>query len=159
MKLSISTAAVCAGVFLATSNVNAFSVSSSPALARSMTATTSTAIFSTMADSGSPPKSSDASTVSDAEIPTNLPSEKGMDYVPLATMLATGQLAEADQVCIYVYMSYQLFRFFHQWRVIISMNDDNYKSLVYTSVSSFFSFLQINSLFFQLSIVCVCVYI
>ena len=99
MKLSISTAAVCAGVFLATSNVNAFSVSSTPALTRSMS-TTSTAIFSTMADSGSPPKSSDATTVSDAEIPTNLPSEKGMDYVPLATMLATGQLAEADQVCI-----------------------------------------------------------
>jgi hypothetical protein len=33
------------------------------------------------------------------EIPTNLPSDCGMDYVPLATMLATGQLAEADQVC------------------------------------------------------------
>lgn len=31
-------------------------------------------------------------------IPTNLPSECGMDYVPLATMLATGQIAEADQV-------------------------------------------------------------
>ncbi|KAL7578427.1 hypothetical protein ACA910_012821 [Epithemia clementina (nom. ined.)] len=31
-------------------------------------------------------------------IPTNLPSECGMDYVPLATMLATGQLAEADQI-------------------------------------------------------------
>ena len=32
------------------------------------------------------------------DIPTNLPSECGMDFVPLATMLATGQLAEADQV-------------------------------------------------------------
>ena len=31
------------------------------------------------------------------EIPTVLPSDMGMDYVPLATMLATGQLAEADQ--------------------------------------------------------------
>lgn len=31
------------------------------------------------------------------EIPTNLPSDMGMDYVPLATMLATGQLEEADQ--------------------------------------------------------------
>jgi hypothetical protein len=31
------------------------------------------------------------------DIPTNLPSEKGMDYVPLATMLATGQFQEADQ--------------------------------------------------------------
>ena len=40
-----------------------------------------------------------ASTASVSEdIPTNLPSECGMDYVPLATMLATGQLAEADQV-------------------------------------------------------------
>jgi hypothetical protein len=34
----------------------------------------------------------------DVTIPTNLPSECGMDYVPLASMLATGQLAEADQV-------------------------------------------------------------
>ena len=33
-------------------------------------------------------------------VPTNLPSECGMDYIPLATMLATGQLAEADQVSI-----------------------------------------------------------
>jgi hypothetical protein len=31
------------------------------------------------------------------EIPTNLPSDAGMDYVPLATMLATGQYEEADQ--------------------------------------------------------------
>jgi len=35
--------------------------------------------------------------VADVEIPTKLPSDVGMDYVPLATMLATGQLAEADQ--------------------------------------------------------------
>ena len=34
----------------------------------------------------------------DVTIPTNLPSDCGMDYVPLASMLATGQLAEADQV-------------------------------------------------------------
>eukprot|EP00545_Synedropsis_sp_CCMP1620_P007642 CAMPEP_0119006416 /NCGR_PEP_ID=MMETSP1176-20130426/2281_1 /TAXON_ID=265551 /ORGANISM="Synedropsis recta cf, Strain CCMP1620" /LENGTH=226 /DNA_ID=CAMNT_0006958325 /DNA_START=27 /DNA_END=707 /DNA_ORIENTATION=- len=38
-----------------------------------------------------------ASSNEEPEIPTNLPSEKGMDYVPLATMLATGQLEEADQ--------------------------------------------------------------
>lgn len=52
-----------------------------------------------MADSGKPPAhaSPDAG-ISDAEIPTKLPSDVGMDYVPLATMLATGQLAEADQV-------------------------------------------------------------
>jgi hypothetical protein len=31
-------------------------------------------------------------------IPTSLPSEKGVDYVPLATLLATGNFKEADQV-------------------------------------------------------------
>jgi len=51
-----------------------------------------------MADSGKPPAHSDAEAhIADAEIPTKLPSDVGMDYVPLATMLATGQLAEADQ--------------------------------------------------------------
>mmetsp|Transcript_19385 Transcript_19385/g.46828 ORF Transcript_19385/g.46828 Transcript_19385/m.46828 type:complete len:239 (-) Transcript_19385:294-1010(-) len=50
------------------------------------------------AEAGAPPATSEASTdMSDAEIPTNLPSDCGMDYIPLATMLATGQLAEADQ--------------------------------------------------------------
>jgi len=52
--------------------------------------------FSTLAS----PKSSSSlhSTVADDEtIPTNLPSECGMDYVPLATMLATEQFEEADQ--------------------------------------------------------------
>lgn len=53
-----------------------------------------------MADSGVPPETSEASEahVAEEEIPTNLPSDVGMDYIPLATMLATGQLAEADQV-------------------------------------------------------------
>ena len=37
-------------------------------------------------------------TAPEDEIPTNLPSDIGMDYVPLATMLATGQFEEADQV-------------------------------------------------------------
>jgi len=51
-----------------------------------------------MADAGKPPAESDAdANVADVEIPTKLPSDVGMDYVPLATMLATGQLAEADQ--------------------------------------------------------------
>jgi hypothetical protein len=55
---------------------------------------------STMAESGVPPSTSDASDgVEEWEIPTKLPSDVGMDYIPLATMLATGQLAEADQVC------------------------------------------------------------
>ena len=38
------------------------------------------------------------SDLADVEIPTNLPTDCGMDYVPLATMLATGQFQEADQV-------------------------------------------------------------
>lgn len=51
-----------------------------------------------MADSGKPPAHADGdANMADAEIPTNLPSDVGFDYVPLATMLATGQLAEADQ--------------------------------------------------------------
>jgi len=51
-----------------------------------------------MADSGVPAETAAPSeSVEDAEIPTNLPSDVGMDYVPLATMLATGQLVEADQ--------------------------------------------------------------
>lgn len=37
-------------------------------------------------------------TADDETIPTNLPSDCGMDYVPLATMLATEQFEEADQV-------------------------------------------------------------
>jgi hypothetical protein len=68
----------------------------------------SSVLFSTVTDgekvgsstaAGVPPATSEASgNIEDAEIPTNLPSACGMDYVPLATMLATGQLAEADQV-------------------------------------------------------------
>jgi hypothetical protein len=34
----------------------------------------------------------------DLAVPTVLPSDCGMDYIPLANMLATGQLVEADQV-------------------------------------------------------------
>jgi hypothetical protein len=53
-----------------------------------------------MADSGVPPATSESSSsIADGvDIPTNLPSDAGLDYVPLATMLASGQLAEADQV-------------------------------------------------------------
>jgi hypothetical protein len=36
--------------------------------------------------------------VEDDTIPMNLPSDCGMDYIPLATMLATEQFEEADQV-------------------------------------------------------------
>jgi hypothetical protein len=52
-----------------------------------------------MADAGVPAATSETSEVADdADIPTHLPSECNMDYIPLANMLATGQLAEADQV-------------------------------------------------------------
>lgn len=53
-----------------------------------------------MAESGVPPVQSEPTDVEGIEIPINLPSDVGMDYVPLATMLASGQLAEADQVCL-----------------------------------------------------------
>ena len=39
-----------------------------------------------------------SATADDETIPTNLPSDCGMDYIPLATMLATEQFEEADQV-------------------------------------------------------------
>ena len=59
----------------------------------------SSIMSSTMADSGVPPTStSTVSEVPEADIPKTLPSDVGMDYVPLATMLATGELAKADQV-------------------------------------------------------------
>jgi len=44
-----------------------------------------------------PPATSAATDVEEVDIPSVLPSEVGMDYVPLATHLATGQLAKADQ--------------------------------------------------------------
>lgn len=63
---------------------------------------TAVAVSATMAEAGVPAASSeaDADATDDIELfPTNLPSDCGMDYIPLATLLATGQLAEADQVC------------------------------------------------------------
>ena len=55
-----------------------------------------------MAEAGIPPSTAEPSMemADEMSVPTNLPSECGMDYIPLATMLATGQLAEADQVSI-----------------------------------------------------------
>jgi len=50
-----------------------------------------------MADAGIPPAHSDSTDVEDGDIPSFLPSDVSMDYIPLATMLATGQLADADQ--------------------------------------------------------------
>ena len=59
-----------------------------------------------MADAGVPATATDSVAAAsyhspvDVQTPTSrdLPSDVGFDYVPLATMLATGQLAEADQV-------------------------------------------------------------
>ena len=45
-----------------------------------------------------PPATSAFTEVEEVDIPAILPSDVGMDYVPLATYLATGQLAKADQV-------------------------------------------------------------
>jgi len=79
----------------------------------------SSTLFSTMADSGVPPASAEASSVEDELIPTKLPSDVGMDYVPLATMLASGQLAEADQVsftlslCRFSYLYSHFISFIH----------------------------------------------
>jgi GUN4-like len=39
----------------------------------------------------------ETSSAADTEIPTYLPSEMGVDYIPLATMLATGDFEAADQ--------------------------------------------------------------
>lgn len=72
----------------------------------SSSSSSSSRLYSTMADAGIPPtKTSEgdaATSNADAEvtIPTNLPSDVGFDYVPLASCLATGQWAEADQVCV-----------------------------------------------------------
>ena len=88
--------------------VSAFTVSRPPpppppAAARITPQHTFTLVLSVTTD---PVTESDSTTVNesaeveatDVTIPTNLPSACGMDYVPLASMLATGQLAEADQV-------------------------------------------------------------
>ena len=85
--------------------VSAFTVSRPPPPppARTTTQHPFTLVLSVTTD---PVTESDSTTVNesaeveatDVTIPTNLPSACGMDYVPLASMLATGQLAEADQV-------------------------------------------------------------
>ncbi len=99
MRLFLSTTLV-----LLASSASAFAPTTN--MCRTTTPQHSTTLFeaataseTNMADSGKPPAqaSSDVN-IADVEIPTKLPSDVGMDYVPLATMLATGQLAEADQV-------------------------------------------------------------
>merc|ERR1711865_1152207 len=56
-------------------------------------------LYSTTAAEATDAADAAADTSEDEEmtIPTNLPSDCGMDYIPLATMLATGQFEEADQ--------------------------------------------------------------
>jgi hypothetical protein len=75
-----------------------------------------------MADSGVPPATSAATDVTDMEIPINLPSDCGMDYIPLATMLATGQLAEADQVCLVEYKIWAAFFVLTLTFTLVSLN-------------------------------------
>jgi hypothetical protein len=60
--------------------------------------TDSTAAAAAAEDDETEDSADAASTDEDIMIPTNLPSDVGMDYIPLATMLATGQFEEADQV-------------------------------------------------------------
>ena len=109
MRLLLSSALVLlAGYSATTTDAFAPVTSSGRTICNSsrQQSTTTTPLFDTavadetsMADSGKPPEhASEDAHVADAEIPTKLPSDVGMDYVPLATMLATGQLAEADQV-------------------------------------------------------------
>jgi len=92
MKLSIAT--TLAAIAAISTPACAFAPQSNVAI---RAAPSTSVVFSTMADSGVPPTSAEATAVADELIPTKLPSDVGMDYVPLATMLASGQLAEADQ--------------------------------------------------------------
>lgn len=93
MRLLTSTA-----VLLLAASANAFAPAPICRHQHGVVCMSETATPETMADAGKPPASADSdSNMADVEIPTKLPSDCGMDYVPLATMLATGQLAEADQ--------------------------------------------------------------
>ena len=102
MRISLPAASLAAllAVLIGRPTCDAFS-SPTPFVTKQATSFVSLALTTaaaSMADSGVPPETSEASDVPEEEIPTNLPSDVGMDYIPLATMLATGQLAEADQV-------------------------------------------------------------
>ena len=86
MRLSV----VCASIIACAGNTAAFTVPSA-AFARQ-----SVLVFSAVA--GEPAAEVEkVESIEDVDVPTNLPSAVGMDYVPLATMLATGQFQEADQ--------------------------------------------------------------
>jgi len=97
MRLSFIAATLA--IAIQSNSINAFTVSPT-GLTRSVGVSqlSSTVVFeSAMAESGVPPSKTAASAVEDSVIPSKLPSDVGMDYVPLATMLATGQILEADQ--------------------------------------------------------------
>lgn len=98
MKLTIAT---IAAVVATSSSVNGFAPQLHFAIKTPATtiAAPTTALFSTMADSGVPPATS-VGEVEDGILPTKLPSDVGFDYVPLASALAAGDLAQADQVRI-----------------------------------------------------------
>jgi len=100
MRLSILSTALA--LFLQSNSIDSFSanptcLSSKTFVSSSLASKTNVWSSSAMAESGVPPAETEASYVEDGEIPAKLPSDVGMDYVPLATMLATGQLLEADQ--------------------------------------------------------------
>lgn len=100
MKLSIASVAA---MIATSSSVYGFAPQSnfvvkSPA---ATIAAPTTALYSTMADSGVPPATS-VGEVEDGILPTKLPSDVGFDYVPLASALAAGDLAQADQVRFHV---------------------------------------------------------
>jgi len=83
-------------VFLLLSATIAVHAFVSPSVVRSR----HVAVFSTAAEEPAVVMKEDAaeSAGEDKDIPKNLPSDCGKDYVPLATMLATGDFKEADQV-------------------------------------------------------------
>lgn len=103
MRITLSAASIAALSAVLVGTCDAFSVQTpfitrqAPTSLVSLASATEEAAPA-MADSGVPPEHAETSEVAEEEIPTNLPSDVGMDYIPLATMLATGQLAEADQV-------------------------------------------------------------
>lgn len=63
--------------------------------------TTTDSVTTTTDSTSSSATTTDNDNNEEMTIPTNLPSDCGMDYVPLATMLATGQFEKADQVCLF----------------------------------------------------------
>jgi len=97
--MRISFVAAALALSLQSNSINAFSVNPTALTTNvALSQLSTTSVFSSaMAESWIPPAETPASAVEDTYIPSKLPSDVGMDYVPLATMLATGQLLEADQ--------------------------------------------------------------